>query len=152
MQHVYPPDSAAPHTSFSATLHKMYTVNLRKRHKREGEGVLLFLSHHSQKTSTALQLPLQRTQKTPVHIRGQEENHQSQVGDATFTSLLALHTWDTFDIMLGHVVLWWSQRQVGTVKQRAHHEALPSDKQEGGRREALFLRLRLQEYSVHCNL
>ncbi|KAK2816558.1 hypothetical protein Q7C36_022829 [Tachysurus vachellii] len=71
-------------------------------------------------------------QETPVHIRGQEGDHQSQIGEATFTSPLALHTWDTFDIMLGHVVLWWSQRQVETVKQQAHHEALPSHKQEGG--------------------
>lgn len=94
--------------------------------------------------------------KTPVHIRGQEGDHQSHVGNATFTSPLALHTWDTFDIMLGHVVLWRSQRPVEIVKQQAHHEALPSDKQEGGRWDTLFLQLRLQEqlghWDLHCNL
>lgn len=73
MQHVYPLDSAATHTSSPASLHKMYTVDLRGRHKREREGVLLFLSRHSRRTSRVLRLPLRRSKKRPSTSEGRKE-------------------------------------------------------------------------------
>ena len=47
---------------------------------------------------------------------GQEGGHQSRGCRVAFTSPVTVHTWDTFDIMLGHTGLQSSHPEVATVK------------------------------------